>query len=45
MVKDLTLARRYIMQKLAVGMLNIIDQLLTKVFFVLIFIYSFFLLL
>ncbi|GFZ18629.1 histone-lysine N-methyltransferase SUVR5 [Actinidia rufa] len=30
MVKDLTLARRYIMQKLAVGMLNIIDQLLTK---------------
>ncbi|XP_057491802.1 histone-lysine N-methyltransferase SUVR5-like [Actinidia eriantha] len=29
-VKDLTLARRYIMQKLAVGMLNIIDQLHTK---------------
>lgn len=26
MVKDLTVARRYIMQKLAVGMLNIIDQ-------------------
>ncbi|CAA0840892.1 Histone-lysine N-methyltransferase SUVR5 [Striga hermonthica] len=27
MVKDLTLARRFIMQKLAVGMLNILDQL------------------
>ncbi|KAL9265412.1 Histone-lysine N-methyltransferase SUVR5-like protein [Drosera capensis] len=27
MVKDLTVARRFIMQKLAVGMLNIIDQL------------------
>ncbi|XWS41995.1 hypothetical protein CRYUN_Cryun17cG0130300 [Craigia yunnanensis] len=26
MVRDLTVARRYIMQKLAVGMLNIIDQ-------------------
>ncbi|GAV68269.1 SET domain-containing protein/Pre-SET domain-containing protein [Cephalotus follicularis] len=26
MVKDLTVARRYIMQKLAVGMLNIVDQ-------------------
>lgn len=31
MVQDLTLARRFIMQKLAVGMLNIIDQLHTKV--------------
>lgn len=31
MVKDLTLARRFIMQKLAVGMLNIIDQLHAKV--------------
>ncbi|KAH7846567.1 hypothetical protein Vadar_015622 [Vaccinium darrowii] len=30
MVQDLTLARRFIMQKLAVGMLNIIDQLHTK---------------
>ncbi|KAE9614368.1 putative histone-lysine N-methyltransferase transcription factor C2H2 family [Lupinus albus] len=27
MVKDLTVARRFIMQKLAVGMLNIVDQL------------------
>ena len=27
MVKDLSIARRYIMQKLAVGMLNIADQL------------------
>lgn len=26
MVKDLTVARRFMMQKLAVGMLNIIDQ-------------------
>lgn len=26
MVKDLTIARRFIMQKLAVGMLNIVDQ-------------------
>ncbi|GMP31630.1 hypothetical protein CsSME_00005769 [Camellia sinensis var. sinensis] len=30
MVKDLTLAHRFIMQKLAVSMLNIIDQLHTK---------------
>ncbi|GMP28219.1 hypothetical protein CsSME_00003856 [Camellia sinensis var. sinensis] len=30
LVKDLTLAHRFIMQKLAVGMLNIIDQLHTK---------------
>lgn len=27
MVKDLTVARRFIMQKLAVGMLNIVDQI------------------
>lgn len=26
-VKDLTVARRFIMRKLAVGMLNIVDQL------------------
>lgn len=26
LVKDLTVARRFIMQKLAVGMLNIVDQ-------------------
>lgn len=26
MVKDLSVARRFIMQKLAVGMLNIVDQ-------------------
>ncbi|XP_031270722.1 histone-lysine N-methyltransferase SUVR5 isoform X6 [Pistacia vera] len=30
MVKDLTVARRYIMQKLAVGMLNIVDQFHTE---------------
>lgn len=33
MVKDLTLARRFIMQKLAVGMLNILDQLNREVCF------------
>lgn len=32
MVKDLTVARRFIMQKLAVGMLNIVDQFHTEVF-------------
>lgn len=31
MVKDLTVARRFIMQKLAVGMLNIVDQFHTEV--------------
>ncbi|GMY11618.1 histone-lysine N-methyltransferase SUVR5 isoform X1 [Fagus crenata] len=30
MVKDLTVARRFIMQKLAVGMLNIVDQFHTE---------------
>ncbi|XAR73921.1 Histone-lysine N-methyltransferase [Bertholletia excelsa] len=31
-VKDLNLARRFIMQKLAVGMINIVDQLRTQAF-------------
>lgn len=31
MVKDLTIARRYIMQKLAVAMLNVIDQFHSEV--------------
>lgn len=31
MVKDLTLARRFVMQKLAVGMLSILDQLHNEV--------------
>lgn len=30
-VKDLTIARRFIMQKLAISMINIIDQLRSKV--------------
>lgn len=33
MVKDLTLARRFIMQKLAVGMLGILEQLRSEVSF------------
>lgn len=33
MVKDLTLARRFIMQKLAVGVLNILEQLNREVCF------------
>lgn len=32
MVKDLTIARRFIMQKLAVGMLHISDQLHIEVY-------------
>lgn len=31
MVQDLTVARRFIMQRLAVGMLNIVDQFHTEV--------------
>lgn len=31
MVQDLSVARRFIMQKLAVGMLNIVDQFHTEV--------------
>ena len=31
MVEDLSVARRFIMQKLAVGMLNIVDQFHTEV--------------
>lgn len=33
MVSDLTLARRFVMQKLAVGMLNLLDQLNREVCF------------
>lgn len=33
MVKDLNVARRFIMQKLAVGMLNIVDQFHSEVYF------------
>lgn len=33
MVKDLSVARRYIMQKLSVGMLNIVDQFHSEVCF------------
>lgn len=31
MVRDLTVARRFIMQKLAVGMLNVVDQFHSEV--------------
>ena len=31
LVKDLTIARRFIMQKLSVGMLNVVDQFHTEV--------------
>lgn len=33
MVEDLTLGRRFVMQKLAVGMLNVLDQLNREVCF------------